>query len=101
MIVEIVAGCLTVCFVSTLRFARWASEHNAQERRQSDPIAMRLAAVRLCRLPLEALLMRISRDGTDSTHTIQIKDQRLRELVQEIDRLSKLEAKILRGDDDE
>lgn len=37
MIVEVVAGCVTVCFLATLQFAKWAS--NREERMGGAPSA--------------------------------------------------------------
>jgi hypothetical protein len=94
MIVEVVAACLTVCFCSSLAFARWAMESNKRE----DPARVRLMNVRACREPLEILFKEIA-GSAYTAYGEGVKDQRLRELAREIERLSQIEATILQGDE--
>jgi hypothetical protein len=97
MIVEALIGGVTVCFCASLRFAKWCVKHEAEQMRAADPSAVRLANLRSVREPLEKLFRNIASSGT-SFHDKEVKDKRLRELTAELEKLSKQEAAILRGE---
>jgi hypothetical protein len=108
MVVEVLAGCATVCFCATLRFTKWlvAQEqlemksmlHRA-ERCSRDPISTRLADVRVRKNELERLFRSISHYTTNgSFDDKQLKDKRLSALNDKLEELSKLEAAILKGE---
>jgi hypothetical protein len=101
MIVEVVAGCFTVCFVATLRFAKWATERSLK----SDPIAVRVESVRWRRHELERQYESIARQGFSTDLGADVvrackdqKDRRIVALGQQLEELSQLEAQILRGE---
>jgi hypothetical protein len=92
MVVEVLAGCATVCFCATLRFTQWVVAFQAKR----DPTATRLANIRSVIQSLQKLFESISRQGCSTVDERTEKDKRLRELALEIERLSGIEAGLLK-----
>jgi hypothetical protein len=95
MVVEVLAGCATVCFCATLRFTQWVVAFQAKR----DPTATRLANIRSVIEPLQRLFEAISSANTATVDDKSVKDKRLRELALEIERLSGIEAELLKVDE--